>query len=122
MTCDGPKNNRCKNPVVIEPLPATWYGLWSDFDSTFTPVNDCGSGGVDIWFQVRLSGSGSLTVSSPDSANVRQILSCSDSSCLAWVYTPDNALHITGAPGDVVIVVASQTSTEERALALTFSP
>ncbi|MCU0662509.1 MAG: hypothetical protein MUC50_09315 [Myxococcota bacterium] len=122
MTCDGPKNNNCNNPIVIGILPRSWYGRWSDFANTIAPINPCGTGTEDAVFLLTLPSTGSLTVSSPDPATLRHLNSCSNPTCLDWTTSPNEKLAIRGTAGDKVVILVSQNGSDDRAFSVRFEP
>ncbi|MFO8071002.1 MAG: hypothetical protein R6V85_03920 [Polyangia bacterium] len=107
---DGP--NSCQNPHAIDAYPTQWSGQWSDYENSFAPSNECGSGDRDIWFAAFVPAGATLTVEEIGAADVllRHVESCTSFACIDWTDEPEQLAIPNPASDAWIRVVVTETA------------
>ncbi len=111
-------DNSCENPVEIFLFDAIWHGNWLNYRDTFDgPTEDCGEGGADVWFALRIPASGNVIIRESTGADVvlRWVEGCAADTCLGSSDTPEQYRLTNDAAEETLfyIVVSESPSNGE---------
>ncbi len=104
--------NSCQNPHAIHDYPTQWSGQWSDYENSFAPSNQCGSGDRDIWFAAFIPSGATLTVEEIGAADVllRHVESCTSFACVDWTDEPEQLAIPNQASDTWIRVVVTEAA------------
>lgn len=114
----------CQHPVNIDHYPQVWSGQWSDFGNTFSPGNDCGSAGDDIWLLIEVKAGESVTATEITGSEVvlRRVPSCQNSNCSGYADMEPETLVLknsTGSDLNLFVVVGWAGGLDELSISFT---